>query len=397
MTTSETLPRRLPFLDGLRGLAALYVLLFHAATVTVEQEPSHTVKLLQGVLAEGRLAVVFFIVLSGYSLMLPIARSGTNQLLGGFFDYIRRRARRILPPYYAALFVSIALIVVYNVLASRLGLGKPVDSALDTGSVVSHLLLVHNLTFDWAFRINGPMWSVATEWQIYFLFPFLLLPLRSRLGDAGTLIIAWVLGSLPFFLLPPDRNFFWACPWFLGSFALGMFGACIGFSPDYADSALRKRTPWGVLTWLVLLALVLAFWSGWAKSLPYPVVDFGVSLFAFCWINAGIRDQLRQQRGAVFAFLGSKSAVYLGGFSYSVYLVQHPVLRLTEKAMARMHLGPDAIVVLHLLLAVPLVIAVAWVFAELVERPITGGGMLLPALKRRFARAGTAAPAPSER
>lgn len=386
MTKSDTQPRRLPFLDGLRGMAALYVLLFHAATVTLEHEPSPTVKLLQGVLAEGRLAVVFFIVLSGYSLMLPIARSGTNVLIGGFPDYIRRRSRRILPPYYAALFVSIALIVVYNLLAARLGLGKPVDSALDTGSIVSHLLLVHNLSFEWAFRINGPMWSVATEWQIYFLFPFLLLPLRSRLGDVGTLVFAWVLGSLPFFLLPLDQSFFWACPWFLGSFALGMFGACIGFSPAYAESTLRKRVPWGFLTWLVLLALVLGFSSGWAKSLGYPLIDFGVSLFAFCWINAGMRDQAREQRGPVFAFLGSKAAVYLGGFSYSVYLVQHPVLRLTEKAMARLQLGPDAIVVLHLLLAVPFVVAVAWVFSELVERPVTGGGILLPALRRRFVR-----------
>ena len=63
---------------------------------------------------------MFFIVLSGYSLMIPAARNG-GELVGGFRRYIFRRARRILPPYYAALICSIALILVYNVWSARSG------------------------------------------------------------------------------------------------------------------------------------------------------------------------------------------------------------------------------------------------------------------------------------
>jgi peptidoglycan/LPS O-acetylase OafA/YrhL len=256
---------RLPFLDGLRGLASLYVLLFHASAPKIigHGEPSWPMRILRGCLGHGHFGVVFFIVLSGFSLMLPIARSGSFELQGGFWQYLSRRARRILPPYYAALIFSIGLIVAYNKMAARGGIGPQVDSALTPGAIVSHLLLVHNLTFDWAFRINGPMWSVATEWQIYFLFPAILLPLcRTRGGIFLTVGVAWLLGSLPQIFLPGDQNFFWACPWFLGSFALGMMVAVIGFSPQYRDAPWRKRIPWGTMTLLLLGTLVLLMASG---------------------------------------------------------------------------------------------------------------------------------------
>src|SRR5262245_54424585 len=96
--------QRLSFLDGLRGLACLYVLLFHELTVKVEgaSELSRPMRWLRAWFGQGHFSVVFFIVLSGFSLMLPVVRSESRDLAGGFKGYMRRRARRILPPYYAA-------------------------------------------------------------------------------------------------------------------------------------------------------------------------------------------------------------------------------------------------------------------------------------------------------
>jgi peptidoglycan/LPS O-acetylase OafA/YrhL len=83
---------------------------------------------------------------------------------------------------------------------------------------------------------------------------------------------------------------------------------------------------------------------------------------------------------------GSKTLVYVGGFSYSLYLVQHPVFRLSEKLASKLNLSADAMVSIHLLVVTPIVVALAWIFAELFERPFTSGGILLPALSRRTAR-----------
>jgi peptidoglycan/LPS O-acetylase OafA/YrhL len=380
--------RRLPFLDGLRGLASLYVLLFHQMTLTIEGhgELTGVMKVLRAWFGEGHFSVVFFIVLSGFSLMLPLARGGVETLRGKLAQFAFRRARRIMPPYYAALLLSIAVLGAYNVLAPRLGIGRAVEGALDAGSIISHLLLVHNLSFDWAYRINGPMWSVATEWQIYFLFALALLPLLRVGGSVVTVIASWAVGSLPFFLLPDSVNLFWACPWFIGSFAFGMWGAKIGFAPEHLDSYARERLPWWILAWLSFAAIVAICWTGASGSLGYPIVDFVVSVFAFCWINANVQTvRMRpEQPSALLRFLGSRPLVELGAFSYSLYLIQHPVLRFVEKLLARLPFDLNTLLAIQLVLGTPVMLFLAWLFAEFFERPFTGGGVVLPALRRKF-------------
>jgi peptidoglycan/LPS O-acetylase OafA/YrhL len=241
------------------------------------------------------------------------------------------------------------------------------------------------------------MWSVATEWQIYFVFALVLLPLLRRTNIVVVVAVAWLLGSLPWILLPLEHNGFWAGPWLLGSFALGMLGAVVGFSPAWRDSWWRTRAPWGVLTAVSLAAVCVMGAVGGAASWPGPVSDGIVSVFALCAVNACWAPALRSAEarpGRLARLFGSRALVYLGGFSYSLYLVQHPILRLTEKAADKAGLGRAAAVSLHIVVVVPVIVAVAWVFAELFERPFTGGGVLLPALRKRFRRA-AAAPLPA--
>lgn len=95
---------RFAMLDGLRGLAAIYVALYHAVDYTgyagsVDSELSIPGQILAGLLDYGAYAVPIFIVLSGFSLMLPLAQRSTTHIPDGAASYIRRRAWRILPAY----------------------------------------------------------------------------------------------------------------------------------------------------------------------------------------------------------------------------------------------------------------------------------------------------------
>src|SRR3954467_13615802 len=111
MTRSAAL--RLEYLDGLRAVAAVYVVLFHAGLgfVDAERPVQGIARTVQRGLSLGHDAVAVFIVLSGYCLMLPVTRSPiAGQLVRGIPHYIARRAWRILPPYFAALGGTLLLI-----------------------------------------------------------------------------------------------------------------------------------------------------------------------------------------------------------------------------------------------------------------------------------------------
>ena len=140
---------RLEFLDGLRGIAALFVVLYH---VYRQLGLRWNERVLPAIVATstrwlsfGHVAVGVFIVLSGYCLMIPLARRGTTHISGGMRSFFFRRSLRILPAYYAALALSLVAIYFVPVLHVRTGL--PWDEALPAfapGAIISHLLLVQN-------------------------------------------------------------------------------------------------------------------------------------------------------------------------------------------------------------------------------------------------------------
>ncbi|MCA1596629.1 MAG: acyltransferase family protein, partial [Chloroflexi bacterium] len=106
---------RLDYLDGIRGLAALFVVFhhvwrqsFHAAAPEI---PPWWLAF-ASTLSAGHYGVAVFIVLSGFCLMLPVAKSADGRIPGGVAAYLKRRSRRILPPYYAALAFSLAALAI---------------------------------------------------------------------------------------------------------------------------------------------------------------------------------------------------------------------------------------------------------------------------------------------
>ena len=384
MDADRTAPRaRLEFLDGIRGLAALFILLHHAAyevAVPGMGLAAHAVR--KALVDYGHGAVAVFIVLSGFSLMIPMARDPDGRLRGGVPGYLRRRARRILPPYYAALGLILTLI------ALTPGLRHPASvrwdaalPALAKGPVVSHLLLIHNLIPRHFFAIDPPMWSVATEWQIYFLFP-VLLGFRRRLGIAATACAATLLGYLVAagYLLTRDEGFLAACPWYVGLFALGMAGAVASAEAAERPGHLAARVPWG---WLA------AGFAGAAVVLQQVLHCLGYRTFAFaidplagaaamCLIVhcAGLRGRAGS---ALLRFLESRWAVGLGAFSYSLYLVHFPLLSLARLLIRDWALAPSGRLAVMLVIASPACLAAAYLFHLAFERRFMAASARMPA------------------
>lgn len=355
---AEALPRRHHSLDGLRGLTALFVVLHHACTSTGQVPLPFPFDRACGLfLCFGHYAVAVFIVLSGYCLALPVAGTEGRTIRGGFRDYLGRRARRILPPYYAALFGSLALIAAVPALARASG--RTWDAALPAlrvDAIVSHLLLVHNVTEGLAYKIDPPLWSVATEWQIYFAFP-LLLGLWRRFGVVATVALACATGfGLGVFVEA-------ACPWYLGLFAFGMAAA--------SADAPRVR-PWSVQVPWLFFAVAAAGLLYALTKLPRigdPLRDGMAGAATACLIL----HCTRRTGSAVSRALGSPWVVGLGTMSYSLYLTHFPLLALVDSVCRSA--GLDASGRWWALIAVgtPFCLVAAWGFHLVFERPFMNG------------------------
>ncbi|SDG09487.1 acyltransferase family protein [Chitinophaga filiformis] len=363
---------RLEFLDGIRGLCALYVAFYHAVFFTgngIEKTQFTGVfKPLTYLLEFGHYSVAVFIVLSGFCLTIPVALSENRDLRGGFKTYIRRRAHRILPPYYFALLFSLLLIWALPLMQT------PHDTAWDSKlpvkleSIVTHLLLVHNIHTHWIFKINGPLWSVATEWQIYFTFPVLLL-LWRRYGLGAATAAAVIVGILPELVLPHRISFWWLHPWYLGLFGIGMAAAIVAFDTKGTTEKVKRlfSNGWIVSGLVALVIAILAVSKPLSLSLTFTEVMVGLAVSAVI-VYYTLKEHAMQGRPLLLRFLNGKVAVGLGAFSYSIYLIHSPILAAINLYTLNLQMTDNMRLLFMLLVAVPVSVLLAHVFYLLVER-----------------------------
>jgi len=304
-------------------------------------------------------------------LMMPVARSADGGLSGGFWGYIKRRARRILPPYYAAVAVSLLFIATIPALREPTGtIWDGTTPAFAPGVLFSHVLLVHNLSDDWIHRINGPLWSVGAEWQIYFLLPLVMLPVWRRFGLVAMVVLSFAVGLFPHFVLQGllEKTY----PWYVGLFALGAAAAAVNFSANERVRRLRDAVPWPALTaaFWIGVALVAFGWARfWWAHLWFA--DTVVGLATACLLVRCTRAALQHPEAARPIFLRlaeSRAALAVGRFSYSLYLVHMPVLAVVYLASRVLPAGLPRFFLMQATM-VPCALAASYVFYLAFERP----------------------------
>ena len=246
--------QRLAGLDGVRGLAALYVVVFHIFLRAFPGYPVDHAPFWASWFIYGRFAVVVFIVLSGFSLALSPARHGWR--LDAGIRFAQRRARRILPAYWAALAFSLAV--------AWLIIPQPGQGAPDLGSVLANGLLVQN--FAPAHLPNGAFWSMAVEAQLYVAFPPLLLMVRRwgamAMLTAVTLVVATV-GVVGPHVSRLDTFLIHSPPELAALFALGVLTAGV-----VRAGAARRSWPWG---WLALAGTAPVAATIWCQGSVWMV------------------------------------------------------------------------------------------------------------------------------
>ena len=378
---------RYVFLEGIRGLAALYVLCYHVLLATKFSGDLPVVpRVLTSWLSEGAFAVVVFIVLSGFLLNLPVAARGT--LSGGNWGFFIRRAWRILPAYYVALLLSALLtnVIAYDWIADSQFYGHHAWSRALWPDLAAHVLMLHNLHAPLAYSFNGSLWSIATEWQIYVLFALVLVPIRARFGPFIALATGLALGALALTALMPANNR--GDLWLIAAFALGAFAAEIAVGPL---QDLRKTLPVRTIAVGGAIALLawMTLWEIGYNIRMAQAIRIIAAPTAFAWILWTLDAQ--KELGWFRRLLESKPLQQLGAFSYSTYLIHQPIIVVADIFLRHRGIHGTPLLLIQFAVVAPLTIACGYGFYLLVERPF----MRLKSMKwPKITPPGTAATAP---
>jgi peptidoglycan/LPS O-acetylase OafA/YrhL len=180
--------KRLPALDGLRGLAVIIVVWHNASLTGPGFDDSGGARLLNLVSNLGWMGVQLFFVLSGFLITgILLDEKGAPQQFRNFY---MRRALRIFPLYYAV------LIVAFIVLPA---LGSSPGWVVTNGSLeVWYWTYLSN----WVVSIQGGgaglshLWSLAVEEQFYLMWPLAVIALQRR---ALAILCLLLIGSAPLF------------------------------------------------------------------------------------------------------------------------------------------------------------------------------------------------------
>ncbi len=375
----------IPWLDGLRGIAALWVLLSH-------------VQILSGmrglpVLSWGSVAVELFMMLSGFLMAHHyIARREQepwhqSRTIAVFWT---RRFFRIAPLYYVLLIVSLIAAPTLGDMRNHIAAAWPqtgtemtryTDQSLT--NLVTHLSFSFGLLPNYAFRTPLPDWSIGLEMQFYLAFPFIML-LMARIGAAIATLALVAACAVAGWLMPEFFSQF-PMPAFLPiKLYVFLAGILIAFS--------RKSDKAGLLL---------------AVSLIYPGLQFlinrnGESLMLVALVTAMfyLTDNgklpgsayLQAGKMAVRRAFAGKLAVFLGSTSYATYLLHLLIVLPAAGALAQF---PDYVAMNQYLrffavlaLVLPIVYLLSWLLYQAVEQPgIKAGKLVIRRWKQNLAAA----------
>ncbi len=347
--------RHIPGLDGLRGLAALLVVLrhlYHLGGYDQLALPEFVARFM----ANGWVGVDLFFVLSGYLITRSLfARRGVV-----WKTYLAKRLLRIVPAYYTVLLLAVAgLFPFYTVPAP--------DVVVSTGY---HLLFLQDYL---PANLVVAFWSLGVEEKFYLLAPLLVLltpRVKSEVRQYQLLTAILLLGPLlrllTFLLLGPSASYadFFAVyrsPFHACIDAL-LWGVLIARSEQSGLRLSARRAR------LVLLAGFAALFFLMA-SLPF-LTDFG-------WFETVLQPSLLGfimallVAGVVFgghsAVLTSAPLLWVGRISYSLYLVHVPLLGLALALSAYWFGAAGVLALLPVYLGLSLL--GAQLLYSLVERP----------------------------
>ncbi len=298
-------------IEGLRGLAILLVVLFHAGVSR---------------LAGGYVGVDVFFVLSGFFITGLLAREVAATGDVDLPEFYARRARRLLPAFLVVLLATVAL---------TLWIYAPIDSPTVASDARAVALQYGNVLFadnavNYHAASSNPFlhtWSLAVEQQFYVLWPLLFALIGRIYGASGVTprrLIAWVTaaGVLSFVVSLWVTKI--AQPWAFFGMPTRIWEFALGGVTALALAHQPKDVGKGGIYYQLagLIAIAVASVS-YHQATAYPgMAAIAPALGTVALLVGGHRAPT----SAVSNVLGSRLLQWFGRMSYTWYLWHWPIV-----------------------------------------------------------------------
>lgn len=311
-------------LDGIRGIAVLSVILWHALPQV--QSKTLLAKFFRAPLLIGWSGVELFFVLSGFLItgILLDTRDSANY----FRSFYARRALRVFPLYYAALTVILTASHYFPYLNKSLPLAH---------DRLFYFVYLNNwwplLKDTWHGNIIGHFWSLAVEEQFYLLWPFCVFVIRPKYlapvtlaGIAGAAVIRCLLYANSGVTRNMTENTFTRMDTLLA-------GAFLAILVRNAHT-LRRVTSYiyfvGIVSGIAMLIVVYLFKNPPVMSMfDSSLLGFSYSaLLLYAVLGSGSSSRIQQ-------LFCSKTLTTVGKYSYGMYVLHVPILFVASLLIGR--------------------------------------------------------------
>lgn len=319
---AHTTRPRLHALDGLRAIAALSVLAYHAWLYTLPRvDASARETTSDYVWHELRLGLVLFFVLSGFLLYAPWVRAAftTPSRRPSTRGYLIRRAARILPAYWVAIVGSILLLWSQD---AAPGVRLP-----EAGNLWLFAVFGQNFARDTLLTLNPPTWTLAVEATFYLVLPVLglLAVYGRRAGVVAAPVLFFAAGLAYNFALSDEvglaPQLSKILPAFAPYFALGMLAGVAAHG-----RCIARPVMWGLLVVGSLLVVGDGLWA--ADEATRGSHDPKLRIWRDTPAAAGFALIVLAVAAAHEAprLLTTRFVTWVGELSYGIYLWHVPLL-----------------------------------------------------------------------
>ncbi|EUJ33808.1 acyltransferase [Listeria floridensis FSL S10-1187] len=341
------MPKRIYFLDSLRGIAAVTVIATHFAETF--QEESLAKEIFQPL---GRSAVIFFFLLSGIALSLAL-KNKSNFSWQEYGAFLVKRFCRIYLPFLAVIILAECLFLGFEPtgIAGLSSWFNAEGTTLQWHVFFENIFMVGN-DVD---RIDPVIWSLIVELRISIVFPLFYYFIKNKgiKWAAGFVILAFGLGTVVLFAI--DQQFMLGQTIFhLGFFIIGIVLA-LHWDAVWAFSRNQKIavTAFSMVLYLHVIVLHLV-----GINLPQVFSDVVISIGCVGILLVCFQSKKAQN------FLVQPIYLFLGKISFSIYLVHCVVF------IPWIYLLYDTIPSIFVieLLSLPLIFAAAYLSYVLIEK-----------------------------